>query len=144
MLARAWLLHGYVDFVISRRPYEAWPEWMRITPPLEVSDSSLDGSHATDDKTGCVDRIVNLCEIAARRRRKPANCLRRCLVQRVMLVWACGVQANLCIGAKRDASAIAAHAWLEHQGRLINDHPENIGVYTRLEQQGATQVHALV
>jgi hypothetical protein len=47
-----------------------------------------------------------------------------CLSQSLVLWWRLrrrGIDARLQLGAKMNADGFAAHAWVEHQGRVLND-----------------------
>jgi hypothetical protein len=53
----------------------------------------------------------------------PATCLRRSLVLWALLARA-GEPAELRVGFRRERGAFEAHAWVEHQGRVLNDAPD--------------------
>lgn len=67
-------------------------------------------------------RVARLVSIAARHGPYRATCLRRTLA----LWWLLrrrGVSTDLRIGVKKDAGDLQAHAWVEHQGEILDDHP---------------------
>lgn len=56
----------------------------------------------------------------------------RCLSQSLALRFLLGRQGIVCelkIGVRRNKGAFEAHAWLEWNGELVNDHPSNISSY---------------
>lgn len=68
-------------------------------------------------------RIVEIVAIASRHGLVRGNCLSQSLaLQRVL--HASGVPAQLRIGARRSCGGLEAHAWIEHDGRPLNDAPD--------------------
>ncbi len=69
-------------------------------------------------------RMTQIVEIAARRGIYQATCLRKSL-----LVWwflrAEGIPSHICFGVKLTGPNLEAHAWVEYQGKVLND-PQNI------------------
>ncbi len=61
-----------------------------------------------------------------------AGCLRRSLVL-VILLRRQGIEGELVFGTRRIAQSLEAHAWVEIQGIVINDHPHIRQQYTPLE-----------
>jgi hypothetical protein len=57
-------------------------------------------------------------ELVSRLHPLHATCLKKALVLYALLVRR-GFEVQLLIGAARDGSRLDAHAWLEHQGRII-------------------------
>ena len=50
-----------------------------------------------------------------------------CLTQSLTLWWLLRRQrilTDLCIGVRKHRGRLQAHAWMEHQGRVLNDDPE--------------------
>ena len=67
-----------------------------------------------------IRRALEVMDIAEHRGLNGGNCLSRSLV----LWWLLrrkGIETDLRIGARSLKGAFDAHAWLEHQGRPIND-----------------------
>ena len=59
-----------------------------------------------------------------RRARRYAPYTGNCLSQSLALLWLLkgrGVPASLCLGARLENGQLAAHAWVEHDGRVLND-----------------------
>ncbi len=73
-------------------------------------------------------RFVNA---AARFPHEWALCLQRSMALQNWLA-AGGVYADLRIGALLDGDEVKAHAWLEYDGRLINDTPKAVSPFVRL------------
>jgi hypothetical protein len=75
-------------------------------------------------------RIAWVVDVAARRGPWPANCLQRSVVLWWFL-YRRGVPTDLRIGVRRrpgtpSGEALLFHAWVEHDGRVLNDAP-NVG-----------------
>jgi hypothetical protein len=66
------------------------------------------------------ERIAALVAVASRHGLVRGNCLSQSLTLQQLLRRA-GVAAQLRIGARRAADGIEAHAWIEHEGRPLND-----------------------
>ena len=64
------------------------------------------------------DRAAYLVEVASQLQLRKPTCLHKALVLYGLLRRK-GVEVDLVIGAKKAADALAAHAWLEHQGHII-------------------------
>ena len=65
-------------------------------------------------------RMAALVAVAARNGLVRGNCLSQSVTLHQLLRRA-GVAAQLRIGARRAADGIEAHAWVEHDGRPLND-----------------------
>ena len=126
LIARAWCLFAYVDWVIGRRDYARWPQWMKI----KAGDERREGE-GHRNAGGRTARIIRLSEIAGRHHLKTMNCLRRCLVQRRLLRKLIGVRAELVLGVKTEGG-FGAHSWLRAGGAIINDSPEVTSCYRSL------------
>jgi hypothetical protein len=67
----------------------------------------------------CSPERAGYCvELASRLHPLHTTCLKKALVLYALLTRR-GFNARLLIGAARDGSRLDAHAWLEHQGRII-------------------------
>lgn len=80
-----------------------------------------------------VERIAAAVDIAARNSLPPAKCLSRSLALRRML-RAAGFEADVRIGVARPGDAFEAHAWVEVEGRVVNDAPDIAARFHPLEQ----------
>ncbi len=70
-----------------------------------------------------VSRLAWLVEVASRYTPVTATCLKKALV----LSWLLGrrgTRAELRIGVGRDEGGLRAHAWLDHDGKVILGHQE--------------------
>lgn len=65
-----------------------------------------------------VDRVLELLDVAARRTPGATTCLARAVAARWLLAGQ-GVDAGVRIGVARRGPALAAHAWLEHDGAVL-------------------------
>lgn len=85
-----------------------------------------------------VQSAVHLVAMAARRLPVSTTCLHRSLA----LWWLLrrrGVDCQLRLGARRTAERLDAHAWVEYQGRVVNDDPQKVGEYVPLSWHPAGQ-----
>jgi Transglutaminase-like superfamily len=64
--------------------------------------------------------IVRMVKIAVRYNRPWANCLKQSLVLWFLLRDR-GIMSELRIGVQRESDKFSAHAWVEHQGIVLND-----------------------
>ena len=64
------------------------------------------------------DRVAYLVEVASRYHVLTPTCLKKALVC-YRLLRKKGVEVELVVGATKVESGLAAHAWLEHHGRVI-------------------------
>ncbi|HEU0302043.1 MAG TPA: lasso peptide biosynthesis B2 protein [Longimicrobium sp.] len=78
------------------------------------------------------DRVAWLVRAAARRV-PDASCLTRALAARWLLAEA-SLDSTLHFGHRRDErGAFAAHAWLEHRGRVLVGGDEHLSLYRRFD-----------
>lgn len=77
-------------------------------------------------------QIAEVVEIAARRRLVNATCLRRSLVLWYLLRRK-GIDSNLRLGVRKEASKIMGHAWVEIDGSVINDDEKIIQQFTPMD-----------
>jgi hypothetical protein len=106
----------------------AWWLFLLVNPALRILPVTrlLPRGPATG-ATGpllAADRIVWLVTVASRYAPGRTTCLKDALV----LVWLLrreGVEALVRIGVARNARGLKAHAWLEHDGRVIFGSPDD-------------------
>lgn len=124
MTARALFLFVLIDlglyFFGFNRMYKAFARWNRTlkrrVPEAregEVLDRTLAG-------------VVTATRLYYRRRN---DCLPKSLTI-YHLVRRQGIPAELCIGVKK--FPFAAHAWVEYGGRIVDDFPRRVPLYTVL------------
>ncbi len=78
-----------------------------------------------------IDRYSTMFNLIKERKGVNGRCLSRSLAMRVLLRRK-GIEADLKIGVSLRSGAMEAHAWLEKDGRVLNDHPAVIAQYTPL------------
>jgi hypothetical protein len=78
-----------------------------------------------------VERLARLIEIAAGHHLYPMRCLPRALVLERWLRQR-GLVATLQIGVRREGSRLAAHAWVEHDGRPVIGRAEHSSAFAPL------------
>lgn len=77
-------------------------------------------AHTAASTADTAQRIARLVSVAANRGPYRATCLR----QSIALWWLLrrrGIAAELRIGVRKDEGELQAHAWVEHEGRALND-----------------------
>jgi hypothetical protein len=105
------LVAGAVSLAGFRRAHAVLARWPRpAVTPFPTEDAAWARARSTA-------RVVS---IAAGRGPVRATCLRRSL----LLWWLLrrdGIETSLRVGVHRDGGSLHAHAWVEYQGRPIND-----------------------
>lgn len=76
-------------------------------------------------------RLIEIFAGVAARTPIRHTCLHRSLALQWILARR-GTHARLCIGVGEKPSLLPGHAWLEIDGRIVNDAPEIVGRYRRL------------
>lgn len=110
LFALVTVLLKLVDFGLKRASYR------------RVSGLMLRLSPRPDPKVQNFQRALQwgwLINGVAEHREMPASCLRRTLLHWWILRWL-GVPSDIRVGV----NTRAGHAWLEHQGFVVNDHPD--------------------
>ena len=124
-----------VNFGLKLTGYARLERWLAATSPTPRPS----GPEAECERV--LTRTTNVVDVAARRGAVYGTCLSRSLTLWWLLRWQ-GVSTALNIGVRRAAGLFEAHAWLEHEGRVINDQsdigreftpfdPETLTVRTR-------------
>lgn len=90
---------------------------------------SVNGTGASQDSVGA-ERMAYLLEIASRYLVPKATCLKKSLALYGLLNRK-GIPAKLVIGAAKADGRLDAHAWVEHQGRVLTAGP-SVERYARL------------
>ena len=136
----------------QRLLFEAW--WrllaaalrLRFAPRRTVTravreTAAPDGPEERYDKGGTVPAVALAVARAAAHHLQPMTCLPRALALQRMLARR-GVDSVLRIGVRKEAEAIAAHAWVEVDGRAVGE-PEAIETRFRalLPAAGRTDRH---
>jgi Transglutaminase-like superfamily len=105
--ARAWSLLLAADLGLRALPFARVERWLspKLSPRSEES---------------AVGRLVWATEAAARHHLYPMRCLPKALCLR-WLLGRHGIKAELRIGVARQDGGLAAHAWVERQGRPVGE-----------------------
>ena len=94
--------------------------WLdRTSPPVSHTVKSKAGP----EQARMIERYARAVALAASRGPVFGTCLSRSLTLQWLLRWR-QIEADLCIGVRRQAGVFEAHAWLERNGIVINDRPE--------------------
>ncbi len=110
LLVRAlWALIDH-DFYLSRHDFAALHARVHAVPVI-----------ACELRPGDIDTICRTVSYACIWYTHPVLCLQRAAVT-VTLLRRFGVQAEMVIGTQR--LPLKAHAWVEVNGRVVNDRPE--------------------
>jgi hypothetical protein len=120
LFCRAYLHLLRADGYLIRSKFPALREWVHNTPrrtPLPGADATEAVCHAVD--------------LAAVWYWKQVLCLQRSAAT-ACLLRQCGVAARLVIGAQ--IIPLRAHAWVEVEGRIVNDKPYIAELYTVLDR----------
>jgi hypothetical protein len=120
-VAEAWLTLAWVDIVVSRLPYALWRSWLRPTQSRSRARSAA------------AERLASWVEIGARYYLRPVGCLKRALALRAVLSRR-GIAAQVRVGVTRDGETVLAHAWVDHDGHVLNDAPDVGESYIPLER----------
>lgn len=78
-----------------------------------------------------IEKLCYLVRLSCQYHFCRAQCLHYALVAYYLLRQR-GVEVDLCIGVRREGSDMAAHAWLEFEGRAIQESPETQKTYLLL------------
>ncbi|WP_128912246.1 lasso peptide biosynthesis B2 protein [Granulicella sibirica] len=119
-VAESWVLLLYFDWLMHFRGFQEIHTAVRNSPPRAV------GSTAPDD--GELSRAVDLACVFYF---KPVLCLQRSAAATVQL-RRCGWNAEMVIGAQ--LLPFQSHAWVEIDGRVINDKPYITEIFQVLER----------
>jgi Transglutaminase-like superfamily len=120
LVLRAYLQLIFFDLYLTRRNFEALHERVHSYPTAKESVGP-DG----------VEGVCAAIDMACIWYWKEALCLQRsaataCLLKR------CGIPAQMVIGAQQ--MPFKAHAWVEVDGRVVNDKPYMTEIYTVLDR----------
>ena len=109
LLAKAWLL------LLFSQPGVRLLGIKRLLALMQPGKRSSRGP-ATEGLTP--GRLARVLELACRFQRPRPTCLLKALVLQRLLAEH-GFETELVIGAGRSGERLTAHAWLEHQGRVV-------------------------
>ena len=117
---KAYLLLIYFDLYLARGNFEALYERVRRFPVRKVTPPE-----------NAVERICSAMDMASISYWKEALCLQRSAATACLLRLH-GVPAKLVIGAQQ--LPFKAHAWVEVDGRVVNDKPYMHEMYVVLDR----------
>jgi Transglutaminase-like superfamily len=120
LVLRAYLQLIFFDLYLTRRNFAALHERVRSYPTAKESVGP-----------NGIERICAAMDVACIWYWKEALCLQRsaataCLLKR------CGIPAQMVIGAQQ--MPFKAHAWVEVDGRVVNDKPYMTEIYAVLDR----------
>src|SRR5205823_899665 len=107
----------FMHVAVRVRSFQSTIRWVRQAPARGTATVSSSDTGAQTMKLATALRRAALFGPYA------GNCLSRSLA----LLWLMkrhGVDAELCLGARMEEGQLAAHAWVESGGRIINDRPD--------------------
>ena len=105
---------------------------LRVVSVRRIADWCAAGRGTTPAASRvAIERLVRMTEAAARRVPGSA-CLTRSLTL-VRMLSVRGIESELKIGVRADAGAVEGHAWVERDGRPINDDLGVAAKYTLIE-----------
>lgn len=95
-------------------------DWCGVVRPTGADADTLD-----------VARLVRMSEAAARRVPGSACLIRSLALVRMLAVR--GVKSDLRIGVRAIAGAVEGHAWVERNGRPLNDEASHVETFTLID-----------
>ena len=117
IFGQAWCFLLGVDIGLRLASFSRLQVWSgRVT--------SLARSQSVAEVIPLAEHLNDLVELAARNHLYPMSCLRRALVLQRMLSRR-GIPTQLRIGARKEPSGLAAHAWLEFAGQPVGE-PDDV------------------
>ena len=79
------------------------------------------------------DQVVKLLNLALRYTLLRPRCLGRTLMLQWLLVGQ-GFPSEMRLGVRHTPTGLEAHAWLEYQGRVLNDRPEMVDQFQAFDR----------
>jgi len=126
-LWRAWWLLLLVDGGLRWLPFRVVQGLLDRARPGAGAGRPGDADAVLREMALAVDR-------AARYHLYPMTCLRRALV-RQRLCRAAGIPTRLCFGVRRADESLAAHAWVEYDGKPVGEFEGTPVRFSRLTSQ---------
>lgn len=88
------------------------------------------------DADARIDRTVRMVDLTIARLPIPSACLSQSLTL-WLLLRAQGVPSEVCIGVRPGGAPLDAHAWVEHEGRPLNETESVVSSYAALRRGAA-------
>ena len=107
--------------------------WQRLMRLLERSGSSRAQHPPAPQTHDYVRRTAYIVNAAASRRLVRGTCLQRSIVL-WWLLQCDGIETRLMLGSRKEQGRFQAHAWVEHEGEIINDRSEIREEFAAFEQ----------
>lgn len=102
--------------------------------PFRTWQQKLQGvvaqGHYREENPAAVEQVVWAVNVVSRRS-PGVKCLARALTTQILLIWQ-GQPSELCIGVAQDNGQFAAHAWVEHRGKIVIGKLPDLNRYQRL------------
>lgn len=124
LVVRAWCELWWVDIMLRKRGFRRWASVARA--PRVTSEFVLDASTLQRGR-----RYARRIRLAARCCPVPAECLHQSLVLHRWL-RAEGLPSELRIGVRKNEDQLGAHAWVELDGRILNDRWQSVTQFAEL------------
>ena len=124
---------GWLTFLRLALRVWPFPRIDRLTEPQPAQKAK------GDEALSCATRMV---AIATRHLPWHPTCLERSLALRRILAKR-GIETQLRIGVRKESETLLAHAWLEREGKVLNDSPLAIAPYARLTKSDRVFVTTL-
>ena len=123
LLVQAWFLLLAFDMALRVLPFRKVQGWIKSPGQKEIS---------TVEAERIIQRSSDFVDLVARHHLYPMTCLRRSLALQWLLSRS-GLDTSLQFGVRRENGKLQAHAWLEHQGQVIDKTPIPIEQYANLK-----------
>jgi hypothetical protein len=95
--------------------------------------SSMRAPTRTSHPQDAIDRVLHSVNGATALLPAHVDCLQKSLVTRALLQRV-GIEAILRIGVRREISGLAAHAWVEFEGAVVNDSAEVVSQFVPFDE----------
>lgn len=123
LLVQAWSLLLAFDVALRVLPFRKVQGWIKSPGQKEISTLKAEQ---------IIRRSSHFVDLAARNHLYQMTCLRRSLALQWLLARS-SLDTSLQFGVRRENGKLQAHAWLEHQGQVIDKTPIPIEQYTNLK-----------
>jgi hypothetical protein len=125
LLARAYLWLTIAELALRLR-LEGLSKWATTTDAAAAGPASVDTAAVLRAR-----RYARWLRAASRYQPVRTECLHRSLALHWWLRRE-GVASRLQIGVRKEGGDLAAHAWVELDGQVVNDHPAAVARFTPL------------
>jgi hypothetical protein len=119
LLLLSMLLLPLLQFGLGLLGYRRLRGTLESMTPLSGRDRSLSATQ----KATRAQQITRIVMIASQSGLYKATCLRRSLLTWWLLRRE-GIASDICLGVRTHGGVLEAHAWVEHEGLVLNDRPD--------------------